>query len=579
MVRGTSPQDFYQCPSILHGPTDTPLLSMTLSSFLDLQCTRYGDRECLVFPWTGTRWTYNDLQEESSLLARYLLARGIQRGDRVAILAGNRAEYAAVIFACARIGAVLVILNNTWTLQEVEHALSFTECKVLFATPSIGRVDNTAMIRRLSEEGNDRLPRLEQVLVLSGEMDGLEDYQGAVLIGSRLPADAVRETQASLCPYATCQLQFTSGSTGHPKPAMLTHTGLLNDARFLGDRMAFTPDDVLCCPPPLFHVFGIVNGLLAVISHGAKVVWPSDVFDGPSVLRAITDERCTAIHGVPTMFDTLFRLPRPANFDCSRLRTGIMAGAAVPRHLMDLVVKDFGMTEWTSSYGLTEASSACFNAFTNDPMERRLNTVGRIMPHAHAKIVDCQGRIVPVGTRGELCIAGYQIQQGYWRNPTATAEAMVRDQNGVTWLRTGDEAVFDEQGYCRITGRLKDIIIRGGENIYPLEIEERLVKHPAVDRAVVVGVPHARLGEVVAAFVGAANSSSSPRPSADELREWTRQTLGRHKAPVYVWWLGQEGVPAEVPVTGSGKVKKHEMQKIGQKILAAKGATQFAAKL
>lgn len=335
-----------------------------------------------------------------------------------------------------------------------------------------------------------RLPALQQIILLEGSLKSLVDYGTAVNIGARLPASPVLEIQRSLSPYETCNLQFTSGSTGNPKAAMLTHHGLLNNARFIGDRMSLTHNDVLCCPPPLFHCFGLVLGLLATITHGANIVYPSEIFDGPSVLQAITEEKCTALHGVPAMFDTLFSLPRPANFDCSRLRTGIIAGAPVPRHLMELLVNDFGMTEFTSSYGLTEASPTCFNATVHDSIDRRLTTVGTLMPHAHAKVVDRDGNIVPIGTRGELCIAGYQLQAGYWQNPEKTSEAMIRDQDGVLWLHTGDEAVLDQYGYCSITGRFKDIIIRGGENIYPLEIEERLVQHPAVERAIVVGLPH-----------------------------------------------------------------------------------------
>ncbi|KAF2170494.1 hypothetical protein M409DRAFT_51530 [Zasmidium cellare ATCC 36951] len=554
-------------PSLFHGPADPPLVTLTLGEFLDAQCRRHGDRECIVIPWNGDRWTYDDLRDQSLNIAKYLHARGIKPGDRVAILAGNRTEYASVFFACMRLGAVLVILNNTYTTPEAEYALNYTETKVLFATPFIGRQDNRAMLNRFSKYAGP-LPKLQQIILLEGSLNELLDYHTAVRVGDRLPEGPVRQLQESISPYETCNLQFTSGSTGHPKAAMLTHHGLLNNARFIGDRMSLTEEDVLCCPPPLFHCFGLVLGLLAVMTHGAKIVYPSEVFDGPSVLQAITDESCTAVHGVPAMFDTLFSLPRPANFDCSRLRTGIIAGAPVPRHLMELLVNEFGMTEFTSSYGLTEASPTCFNAYVDDSIDRRLTTVGTLMPHAHAKIVDREGRIVPVGVRGELCMAGYQLQQGYWRNPERTAEAMERDENGVLWLHTGDEAVFDQYGYCSITGRFKDIIIRGGENIYPLEIEERLVEHPAIERAIVVGLPHPKYQEVPAAFLQRVESVQN-RPSMEEIQEWTRKTLGRHKAPVHVFWLGEDGVTADVPITGSGKIKKFEMRKIGQELLAA----------
>ena len=442
---------------------------------------------------------------------------------------------------------------------------SLIECKMLFTTAHIGRTDNTALLRDLTQRP-ERVPALQQIVLLSGSLDNLFEYRQIISIGARLPQGPLDQVKHSLNPYDTCNLQFTSGSTGHPKAAMLTHHGLLNNARFIGDRMSLTSEDVLCCPPPLFHCFGLVLGLLAVMSHGARIVYPSEVFDGPSVLQAITDEKCTAIHGVPAMFDTLFGLPRPAGFDCSRLRTGIIAGAPVPRYLMELLVNDFGMTEFTSSYGLTEASPTCFNAVVDDTIHRRLTTVGRLMPHAHAKIIDRRGHIVPLGTRGELCIAGYQLQKGYWRNPEKTAETMRLDEDGVLWLHTGDEAVIDAQGYCTITGRFKDIIIRGGENIYPLEIEERLVQHAAIDRAIVVGLAHQRYGEQVAAFLQ--RTERAAKPTLVALQEWVRNTLGRHKAPTHVFWLGEDGVPADVPVTGSGKVKKYEMKRLGQDLIA-----------
>lgn len=421
------------------------------------------------------------------------------------------------------------------------------------------------MLRTFSRAAKE-LPALGQIILLSGPLDGLTEYRQVIEAGTRLPADPLAAAQAAVSPFDTCNLQFTSGSTGHPKAAMLTQHNLLNNSRFIGDRMSLTQKDVLCCPPPLFHCFGLVLGLLAVITHGAKIVYPAEIFDGPAVLRAISDERCTAVHGVPAMFDTLFSLPRPTGFDCSALRTGIIAGAPVPRHLMELLVNEFGMTEFTSSYGLTEASPTCFNAFVDDTMDRRLTSVGTLMPHASAKVVDANGNILPVGSRGELCIAGYQLQQGYWRNQAKTDEAMRRDADGVLWLHTGDEAFIDRHGYCTITGRFKDIIIRGGENIYPLEIEERLVEHEAVDRAIVVGLPDKKYGEKVAAFLQ--RPANAEKPSIDAIKAWTREKLGRHKTPVHVFWLGEDGVTAEVPVTGSGKIKKFEMKKIGQELLS-----------
>jgi acyl-CoA synthetase (AMP-forming)/AMP-acid ligase II len=344
-------------------------------------------------------------------------------------------------------------------------------------------------------------------------------------------------------------------------------SNLANNSRFIGDRMDFTQSDILCCPPPLFHCFGLVLGLLAVITHGSKIVYPGETFDPSAVLKAISDERCTALHGVPTMFESILALPRPENFDCSQLRTGIVAGAPVPRPLMRRLLDELNMTEFTSSYGLTEASPTCFNAITSDTIHRRLTTVGKVMPHARAKIINPQTlETVRIGEKGELCIAGYQLHKGYWNNPAKTGESLLEDEEGTVWLRTGDEAVFDSEGYCSITGRFKDIIIRGGENIYPLEIEERLAAHPAVLRAAVVGLPDSHYGEAVGAFLEV--DGRHPRPTADEVRGWTRQTLGRHKAPKHVFVFGSDPrLPPKMPQTGSGKVQKQILRNLGKQLL------------
>ncbi|KXJ88896.1 putative long-chain-fatty-acid-CoA ligase, partial [Microdochium bolleyi] len=557
--------------SLLHGPQDPPLVDLTLGELLDLQCQHHGYQECIVTPWTGARWTYNELNQQSSQLARSLMSLGIGIGDRVGIMAGNCEQYAAVFFAVARIGAILVILNNTYTPTEAQYALSFADCKVFFTTKKIGKIDNTKLLAELEAQEQDVKTSKQQqqstpnIVILRGESSGYPTYNDLIKQGRRVSNGHLYRLGRKVLPHNVCNLQFTSGTTGLPKAAMLTHHNIVNNARFIGDRMRLSSEDILCCPPPMFHCFGLVLGMMAVITHGAKIVYPEETFDPAAVLRAISDERCTAVHGVPAMFDTIFNLPLPEGFDCSNLRTGIVAGAPVPRYLMELMVDRFGMTEFTSSYGLTEASPTCFNAFTDDAIEQRLTTVGTLMPHARAKIVDHEGNIVPVGSRGELCIAGYQLQAGYWNNSEKTAEVMIRDEAGVLWLHTGDEAVFTDEGYCTITGRFKDIIIRGGENIYPLEIEERLMAHPSITQAIVTGLKDAHYGEVVCAFLNSETPES--RPTADEMRDWVRQKLGRHKSPAHIFWLGEEGVPSDVPLTGSGKVKKFEMARFGEEIL------------
>jgi acyl-CoA synthetase (AMP-forming)/AMP-acid ligase II len=328
--------------------------------------------------------------------------------------------------------------------------------------------------------------------------------------------------------------------------------------------MSLTEVDILCCPPPLFHCFGLVLGLLACISYGAKVVFPAETFDARATLRAIETESCTALHGVPAMFDSLFSISNRLKVK-PNIRTGIVAGSPVPDHIMKKMVDEFGMKGFTSSYGLTEASPTCFNSVPEDSITTKLTTVGTLLPHAHAKIIDIDGNIVPIGQRGELLIAGYQLQAGYWANAEKTREAMALDEDGVLWLRTGDEASFDANGRCTITGRFKDLIIRGGENIYPLEIENCLLSHPAIEKAIVVGVENYRLGEVVGAFL--VGKSGTVRPNKDEVRSWIQKSLGRHKSPQHIFWFGEGGVPVVIPLTGSGKVQKFILKEYAKKAL------------
>ncbi|KAI9374717.1 acetyl-CoA synthetase-like protein [Aspergillus egyptiacus] len=553
--------------SIVYGETQPELLDVTLGELLTLQSLQYGDYECLVFPWTGARWTYADLNDEADRIARGMLAMGIKKGDRIGIMAGNCEQYISIFFGAARVGAILVVLNNTYTPSELYYALNHTDCRLLFLTPRINKHSLEEVLEKLGpqpkQSGTSKA--LEEIIVIRGEYKNFTTYAQVIERGLPLPSNALPEREAELQPEDVCNLQFTSGSTGNPKAAMLTHHNLVNNSRFIGDRMNLTSFDILCCPCPLFHCFGLVLGMLAVVTHGSKIVFPAETFDPLKTLHAVSDEKCTALHGVPTMFEAILSFQKPENFDCSNLRTGIIAGAPVPRPLMKRLFEELNMRQYTSSYGLTEASPTCFNALTTDSIETRLQTVGKVMPHAKAKIVDAKGNIVPVGQRGELCMAGYQLTKGYWNNPEKTAEVLVTDEEGTTWLKTGDEAIFTPEGYCTITGRFKDIIIRGGENIYPLEIEERLSSHPAIEVASVIGIPDPKYGEVVGAFIALAEGQT--RPSDDELRTWTRETLGRHKAPQHVFVFGEEGVDRTVPVTGSGKVCKVDLRKIAARVL------------
>ncbi|RDL33291.1 Acetyl-CoA synthetase-like protein [Venustampulla echinocandica] len=561
-------------PSLLQGPSSPPLKHITLGQLLDEQIHVQGPTECIVCPSLKTRWTYNTLQRESLEIAQGLLSIGVKPGDRIGILAGNCAEYIAVFFAVAYIGGVLVVLNNTYTASEALHALAHSGCRILFSQPNIGRVSMKDLLVHLGPQpkGNGKSEMLERIIMLRDSLEGFATYSNLKTEGRSIPSAVLDRAREKVYPDDVCNLQYTSGSTGHPKAAMLTHFNLVNNAQSIGDRLCFTPADILCCPPPLFHCFGLVLGVLAVISHGAKIILPSPTFSARAVLESLSAERCTALHGVPTMFEELLNLERPRGWKCDVLRTGIIAGAPVPRRLMKRLVGELGMAEFTSSYGLTEASPTCFNAFTHDSIHTRLTTVGKLLPHLRAKIVDRTGAIVPQGSRGELCIAGYSLSKGYFRNPEKTNEALRMDEEGTLWLYTGDEASFNEDGYCTITGRFRDIIIRGGENIYPVEIEDRLCAHASISRAAVVGIPNARYGEVVGAFLQHSTDSPSPpkKPTDEEIRTWTRQALGWHKAPVHIFWLGDEGAPRDIPQTGSGKIQKFELRALGESIVNAR---------
>ncbi|OSS54492.1 hypothetical protein B5807_01045 [Epicoccum nigrum] len=553
--------------SIVSGPLDPPLLQLTLSQLLSQQAEEYSNNEAIIIPWTGARWTYKKLWDESSLLARALLKYGVRPRDRIGVMSGNCEKYIAVFFACARLGAICVTLNNTYTPTEMEYALKHTRCSILFTTPTIARFDNRPLLERLKdEELHTVLPDLKTVCLIRGNDDSFIKYDEFIKEAESIPQHILEIFDGVVSPHDVANLQFTSGSTGNPKAAMLTHHNLVNNSRFIGDRMDLTPNDVLCCPPPLFHCFGLTLGLLATLTHGGKIVFPEESFDPIACSKAISDEQCTALHGVPAMMESIIDAPKPAGWT-SQLRTGIVAGSPVPRWLMERMVNELGMTDFTSSYGLTEASPTVFNAHTSDSLHARLTSVGTVLPHAKVKIVDHEDRVLPIGYRGELCISGYQLCRGYWENPEKTAELLIRDEHGEMWLHTGDEAVLDVDGYCTITGRFKDIIIRGGENIYPLEIEERLVQHPSIARAIVVGVSHPRYVEVPTAFL--LHEEGTERPSLADVQAWVRQVLGRHKAPVHIFWLGDD-CDGEVPLTGSGKIKKFVLRDVAEGILGLK---------
>ncbi|KAH8652656.1 putative long-chain-fatty-acid-CoA ligase [Tricladium varicosporioides] len=545
--------------SFLTGPTDVKLWDVTVGQLLKQQAIAHPSRECVVFPETNQRLTYEQLYLSSLAVSKGLLAAGVQRGQCVGILAGNCLAYVELLFATAHIGAIYVVLNSSYTAAELKSAVRHSECRLLFTAPTIGKQSNNTVLEMLSgNEISEELPKLRKVvLVKPGGPTRFINYQDFVDRGRDIPGSYLQSEIDNISSDDICNLQFTSGTTGNPKAAMLTHSNIVNNGRFVGDRMRLTPKDILACPPPLFHCFGLVLGLIASVTHGSSTVFPSETFDPVKTLQAVSKEECTALHGVPAMFSAQLELK--AQMEFPRLRTGIAAGAPVPQKMMEDLHASMNLLEITNTYGMTETSPASFMTFTDDPIEKRLKTVGRILPHMKAKIIDTMGNIVPLGSRGELCVAGFALQKGYWQNSEKTAEVMITDANGILWMHTGDEAIFDEEGYCQITGRIKDIIIRGGENIFPLEIEERLVQHPTVIQASVVGLTDQKYGEVVCAFLEPRRSH--PRPSLNQIRDFVREKLGWHKAPVHVFWLG-EG--EDFPKTGSGKIQKHILKSQGE---------------
>ncbi|KAH6717402.1 hypothetical protein BKA61DRAFT_547269 [Leptodontidium sp. MPI-SDFR-AT-0119] len=550
-------------PSILVGESTSPLWDLTLTQLLQKQVELNPSRECVVFPESRYRASYSELYETTLGVAKGLRAIGIGNGDRVGILAGNIPAYVELFFAVSHVGGIFVVLNTTYTPHELQSALKHSGCKALFLSTSIGKTTTAGMFDMLESTRGDRLPELKTVISLKGSAGRcIRTYHEFRQAGDAISDAELQSIMRFQSADQVCNLQFTSGTTGTPKAAMLTHSNIVNNGRFVGDRMRLTPRDIICCPPPLFHCFGLVLGLLAVVTHGGCIVFPSETFQPSSVLKAVAAEKCTGLHGVPAMFSAQLELLKDTSMDLSSLRTGIAAGSSVPRKMMADLREKMNLKEITSTYGMTETSPGSFMSYTDDPVEKRLTTVGKILPHTKAKVVDSRGETVPIGTRGELLVSGFQLQTGYWRNPKQTAEAMQADTDGFIWMKTGDEAMFDSEGYCSITGRIKDMVIRGGENIFPLEIEERLIQHPSIVQASVVGLPDDKYGEVVSAFLQP--RVTEQRPSGDQLREFVRQSLGWHKAPVHIFWLEQG---EDFPKTGSGKVQKH--------VLRAQGAARI----
>lgn len=542
--------------SYVRGTTAPELRFITIPQLFRETVARFGPRDAVIFPGQGIRQSYYELDRAVDELATGLLALGLEKGDRIGIWAPNCHEWVLTQFATARIGLVMVNINPAYRRSELEYALNKVGCKALITARSFKSSDYVAMIRHLAPELEacapgrlraDRLPHLRHVVVMGeGAVAGAHLFDDIRKLGG--PAQQLRlpVLDRALDPDDAINIQFTSGTTGHPKGATLSHYNIVNNARFVTDRITLTEMDRLCIPVPLYHCFGMVMGVLGALSKGAAMVFPGPSFDPDETLATLSQERCTALYGVPTMFVTLLQTLDKAPRDLTAMRTGVMAGAPCPVHVMRRVVSDMHMPEVTICYGMTETAPVSFQSFVDDPLDKRCETVGRVHPHLEVKIIDPEGRIVPQGQDGELCTRGYSVMQGYWNDAEKTAEAL---RGG--WMHTGDLARFDAEGFCSIVGRSKDMIIRGGENIYPREIEEFLFGHPDVEDVQVFGIPDERLGEEICAWV-------VPKPEVtltpDDLRAYCAGQIAHFKIPRHM------SIVDELPMTVTGKPQKFIMR-------------------
>ncbi len=542
--------------SYVSGDRTVPLRHETIPQAFAQTVARWGPRPAAVFPEAGRRFTWHDLAREVDRLAAGLLALGLEKGDRVGIWSPNRPEWLIAQFATARVGLILVTINPAYRSAELEYVLNKVGCRALITAERFKSSDYLEMIRALAPELDScrpgrleaqRLPSLRVVIRMGAAASpGMYGFDEVLRLAG--PAQALRLDAQSeaLDPDDAINIQFTSGTTGAPKGATLSHYNILNNAAFVTRTIRLTEQDRLCIPVPLYHCFGMVLGTLGCVTKGAVMVFPSEGFDPKTALEAISAERCTAFYGVPTMFVAMLDEPEFRQHDVSSLRTGIMAGAPCPIEVMKRVVRDLHMPEVTIAYGMTETSPVSFQSHVDDPLDKRVATVGRIHPHVEVKIVDLEGRIVPVGRSGELMTRGYSVMKGYWGDAERTAEVIEG-----SWMRTGDLAALDAQGYCTIVGRVKDMVIRGGENVYPREIEEFLYRHPKIAEVQVFGVPDERLGEEVAAWIVLHPGESADE---DEIRAYCRGQIAHYKIPRYVRFK------KALPMTVTGKPQKFLMR-------------------
>jgi fatty-acyl-CoA synthase len=543
--------------SYASGASALPLLGETIGAHFARTVDHWGDRPALIVRQQGVRWNYRDLGERVDAFAAGLRALGLKPGERIGIWSPNNAEWTVTQFATAKAGLILVNINPAYRLAELEYALNKVGCRALVTATSFKTSDYIGMINTLAPELRHarpghldaaKLPSLRIVIQVGDTpAPGAIAFDSVYAMGDASHRAHLDALAGNLQFDEPINIQFTSGTTGLPKGATLTHHNILNNGYFLGEAMRYTEHDKVCIPVPLYHCFGMVIGNLACITHGSAMVYPGEGFDALATLQTVAEERCTSLYGVPTMFIAELDHPEFGMFDLNSLRTGMMAGAPCPIEVMRRCIRDMHLTEMTIGYGMTETSPVSTQTALDDTVERRVSTVGRVHPHVEVKIIDAEGRVVPRGTPGEFCTRGYSVMLGYWDDPERTAQAI----DAGRWMHTGDLATMDTDGYCNIVGRIKDMVIRGGENVYPREIEEFLYRHPKIQDVQVFGVPDARYGEELCAWV---KLRSGETLTADDVRDFCRDQIAHYKVPRHIRFVD------EFPMTVTGKIQKFIMR-------------------
>ena len=545
--------------SYASGTSSQPLLGMTIGDKFDQACQQYAEQEAIVSSHQNRRLSYKELQHEVNAFACSLLKLGLKKGDRLAIWSPNCVEWTVTQFAAFKAGIILVNLNTAYKSHELEYVLNKVSCKGLIIASQFKTTDYQELLSKIAPEltsssdkvlHSARLPHLKYVIKIDEQQhNGIHRFRDLLETPNQSQLDELQRLAKQLQFDETINIQFTSGTTGNPKGTMLTHHNILNNGYFVGEGIGLTPQDRVCISVPLFHCFGMVMGNLACITHGATMVYPASVFNPLESLETIEQEKCTAAYGVPTMFIAILEHEQFAEFDLSSLRTGIMAGSPCPREIMQRVIDRMHMSEITICYGMTETSPVSVQSYIDDSIDKRVSTVGHVHPHLEVKIVDLEGEIVPLGTLGELCVRGYSVMAGYWDEPEKTKEVI----DAAGWMHTGDIAEMDSEGFVKIKGRIKDVVIRGGENLFPKEIEDFLYTHPDVCDVQVIGLPDMRYGEELCACIILHEHHQS---NEDSIRSFCKEHISHNKVPRYVKFFD------EFPMTASGKAQKFKLQEI-----------------